>query len=139
MYIAILLFEVIIPQGTVDNNLVSDCLAGPKVSRSLLLQKTNPLIARPLCGSPDCAWYVLSCACLGPRHSPHNHTIIFAHLTQQQKVQILMSLDLGRASNSSPSQRRTLYTCYATVVDQLMVIMPIKTLGIIAILHQQVL
>ena len=26
MYIAILLFEVIIPQGTVDNNLVSDRL-----------------------------------------------------------------------------------------------------------------
>ena len=47
----------VIPQGTVDNNLGPDHLAGPKDSRSQLLQITNPLIARPLSGSPNCAWY----------------------------------------------------------------------------------
>ncbi len=47
----------LIPQGKVDDNLGPDRLAGPKGSRSQLLQTTNPLIARPLSGSPNCAWY----------------------------------------------------------------------------------
>ena len=41
----------------VDNNLGPDRLEGPKGSISQLLQTTNPLIARPLSGSPNCAWY----------------------------------------------------------------------------------
>ncbi len=48
----------LIPQGTVDNNLGPDRFAGPKaLNRFLLLQATNHLIARPLSGSPNCAWY----------------------------------------------------------------------------------
>ena len=47
----------VIPQGTVDNNLGPDRLVGrSQGSRSQLLQTTNPLIARPLSGSPNCAW-----------------------------------------------------------------------------------
>ena len=37
-----------IPQGTVDNNLGPDRLAGPKALTSQLFQTTNPLIALPL-------------------------------------------------------------------------------------------
>ncbi len=37
--------------GTVHNNLGPDCLAG------LSLQTTNPLIAKCLSESPNCAWY----------------------------------------------------------------------------------
>ena len=44
-----------IPQGTVDNTLGPNRLAGPKDSRSQLKQTTNPLIARPLSESPNCA------------------------------------------------------------------------------------
>ena len=39
-----------IPQGAVDNNLGPDRLAGHKAP------DPNPLIARPLSGSPNCAW-----------------------------------------------------------------------------------
>ena len=45
----------LIPQGMVDNNLGPERLEGPK-TRSKLLQTTNPFIARPLSGSPNCAW-----------------------------------------------------------------------------------
>ena len=45
----------VIHQGTVDNNLGPDRLANPKA-----LEHDNtdnqPLIARPLSGSPNCAW-----------------------------------------------------------------------------------
>ncbi len=45
----------VIPQGTVDNNLGPDRLAGPKaVDPNYCRQLT--LIARPLSGSPNCAW-----------------------------------------------------------------------------------
>ncbi len=50
----ILSFIRLIPQVTVDNNLGPDRFAGLK-SRPLLLKSTNPLIARPLSGSPNCA------------------------------------------------------------------------------------
>ncbi len=46
-----------IPQGTVDTNLGPDRLAGPEALDPKLLQTTNPLIARPLSGSPNYAWY----------------------------------------------------------------------------------
>ena len=41
----------VIPRGTVDNNQGPDRLAGPKAL------DPNPLIARPLSGSPNCAWH----------------------------------------------------------------------------------
>ncbi len=47
----------IITQGTVDNNLGPDRLSGPKALDPKLLQTTNPLIARPLSGSPNWSWY----------------------------------------------------------------------------------
>ena len=40
------------PQGTVDNNVRLDRLAGSTPLTSQLLQTTNPLIARPLSRSP---------------------------------------------------------------------------------------
>ena len=46
----------VIPQGTVDNNLGPEPFSKPYGSRSQLLQTTNPLIALPLSGSPNCAW-----------------------------------------------------------------------------------
>ena len=49
-------YNRVIPQGTVDNNLESDCLAGPKALDPLLLQTTKPLIARSLSEYPNCAW-----------------------------------------------------------------------------------
>ncbi len=46
-----LIMEVrVIPQGTVDNILGPYGLAGPKAL------EPNSLIARPLSGSPNCAW-----------------------------------------------------------------------------------
>ncbi len=46
-----------ISQRTVDNNLVPDRLAGPKaLDPNHCIQTTNPLIAQPLSGSPNCAW-----------------------------------------------------------------------------------
>ena len=66
MHIYILYIRVI-PQGTVDNNLGPDRLASPK---ALVLRTTNPLIARPLSESRNCAWY-----CVMP------HTINVSHLT----------------------------------------------------------
>ena len=54
----------LIPQGTVDNNLGPDRLASPKARKLQKLQKINPLIARPLSGSPNC---------FGPRHSPYSY------------------------------------------------------------------
>ncbi len=44
-------FNTIRTQGMVDKHLWPDRLA------SQLLQTTKPLIARPLSGSPNCAWY----------------------------------------------------------------------------------
>ncbi len=44
----------LIPQGTVDNNLWLDCLAGPKALDPNYC-RTNPLIARPLSESPNFA------------------------------------------------------------------------------------
>ena len=56
----------------VDNNLGPDRQS--KGSRSQSLQTTNPLIARPLSGSPKCAMcMVLSCTCLEPRHFPYSY------------------------------------------------------------------
>ncbi len=46
----------VIPQGTADNNLGLDRKSRFQGSRSQLLQTTNLLIARPLFGSPNCAW-----------------------------------------------------------------------------------
>ncbi len=47
----------VIPQGTVDNNLGQDHLAGPKDLDPNYYRQQTPLIARPLSGSPNCAWY----------------------------------------------------------------------------------
>ncbi len=44
---------VLIPQWTVRSRPFSRS----KGYRSQFLQTTNPLIARPLSGSPNCAWY----------------------------------------------------------------------------------
>ncbi len=45
-----------IPKGMVDNNLLSDRLGGLKALDPFLLQTADPLIARPLSESPNCAW-----------------------------------------------------------------------------------
>ena len=45
------------PQGTVDNNLGPDRLAGPKALDPNHCRQQTPLIARPVSGSPNCAWY----------------------------------------------------------------------------------
>ncbi len=42
---------------TVNNNLGPDCLAGTKVLDPNYCRQPTPLIARPLSGSPNCAWY----------------------------------------------------------------------------------
>ncbi len=42
-------------KGMVDNNVGPDLLSGPKALTSQPLQTTNPLIARPLSGSPTFA------------------------------------------------------------------------------------
>ena len=67
-------FIQLIPQVTVDNNLGPDRLAGPTALDLSLLQTTNPLIARPFLGSPNCAWY-----CCG-QGNPTTHTINAAQL-----------------------------------------------------------
>ena len=46
----------VIPQGTVDNNLGPDRLADPKALDPNYYRQ-HSLIARPLSGSPNCAWY----------------------------------------------------------------------------------
>ena len=51
------LFVRITPQGTVDNNLGPDRLAGPKALDPNYCRQPTLLIARPLSGSPNCAWY----------------------------------------------------------------------------------
>ena len=43
----------------------------PKTPITQLLQTTNPVIARPLSGSPNCVCMVMSYACFGSRHSPY--------------------------------------------------------------------
>ncbi len=70
--------HVIIPQGTVDNNLGLDRLSGTK-ALSQLVQTTNPLISRPLSGSPKCIWYLVEL--VGGQGIPSTHTINVAHLT----------------------------------------------------------
>ena len=44
-----------IAQGQVDNNLEPDRLAESKALGPNHYRETNPLIARPLSGSPNCA------------------------------------------------------------------------------------
>ena len=51
-----LYFIRFISQGTVDNNLGPERLAGPKaLDPNPCRQTTNPMIARPLTGSPNYA------------------------------------------------------------------------------------
>ena len=87
-----------------------------------VLQTTNALIARPLSVNPNCALY--RCACLWPRHSP-TYTIIVAHLTQQQQVQLLTPLAMTRfgpsiESINFPTTPSRYATCYATDAGKLM-------------------
>ena len=57
-----------------DNNLGPDRLAGPKaLDPSYCRQPTNPLIARTLSGSPNCAWYWV--APIWGQDIPSTHTI----------------------------------------------------------------
>ncbi len=52
------LYIRVIPQGTVDNNYRARPFSRSQAgSRFQILQTTNPLIARPLSGSLNCAWY----------------------------------------------------------------------------------
>ena len=59
----------LVPPGRVDNNVGQDRLAGTKALDPL--QTTNPLIARALFWSPNCAWYWVE-PFLGPRHYPYS-------------------------------------------------------------------
>ncbi len=56
------------------------------------MQTPNPLIARPLYESPNCAWLRLF---LG-QEIPHTHTINVARLTKQEYVQPLTPLAMTR-------------------------------------------
>ena len=44
-------------QGTVIQNLGPNRLAGQKALDPNYCRQTIPLVARPLSGSPNCAWY----------------------------------------------------------------------------------
>ena len=106
----------LIPQWTVDNNLGPDRFRRSQGSRSQLLQTTNPLIARSLSGSPNCAWYWVTP--VWGQGIPPTHTNIVAHLTWQQKVQLLTSVSMMRFGPSiepitfpTPSRYAM---CYAT-------------------------
>ena len=70
------------PKGTVDNNLGPDRSAGQKSldpNYYIYIQISNPLFARPLSGSPNCAWYRVA-PVWGPGIPP-THNINVTHLT----------------------------------------------------------
>ncbi len=102
-------------QGMVDNNQPrARPLCRSKGSRSLLLQRTNPMIARLLYGSPNFS-ALRQC---GTKAFPPTHTINVVYLTQQQQVQLLTSLAMTQFGLSiehitfpTPSRNAT---CYAT-------------------------
>ncbi len=104
----------VISQGTVDNKLGPDRLAGPKT----LDQTSNLMIARPLSGSLNCAVHGIELHLFGTKAFPPTHTINVAHLTYQQLEQLLTSLAMMRFGPSiEPITFPTLSryaTCYAT-------------------------
>ena len=61
------------PQGTVDDNLVLDCLAGPK-GLDPYYYRHSTLLLHDLC-LEVLTVHGFSCACFGPRHT-HTHTIM---------------------------------------------------------------
>ncbi len=64
---------------------------GTKTSN--VLQITYSLIERPLSGSPNCEWKVMSCACFGPRPIVVDAlTICVVNLTEQQFEPLFISL-----------------------------------------------
>ena len=69
---------------------------------SNVLQTTNPLIARPLSGSPKCA-------CFGPRHSPYSNSLYRAtDLAAVGTILNVFSYDAvsDRDTNLSPSRKK---------------------------------
>ena len=62
----------IIPQGTIYNN------QGPDRIACLRTLDSNPLIVRPLSGSPNCVWKLF---CVLEKGIPNTHTNNAVHLT----------------------------------------------------------
>ena len=77
----------------IDNSIGPDRLSCPKVLTSQLQQTTDPLIARPMSGSPNYAWYRVAPVWV-QGILPYS-TINFAYLTSQLNANTILQSALS--------------------------------------------
>ncbi len=88
-YLYLICVICIVLKGTVDSNLGQDLLSGKKGFRFQLLQ---------IICTKSLMCIVMSCSCLGPRHSPYTYYLC---LLQQQYAQRLTS-EAGNGTHHLP-------------------------------------